>query len=323
MSTITLDYGGANLSYECQMAGHAEPRRAGSKQSSFAQRLTSSVRGEFMVVPLVLQRVTPTQAAAIRALFALGAQVPCRGDVFLNGGATTVVCSGKISDELDQTAAWWTINLTLYEVGSSLGYTPTSIILYLTNVAAGGGEFVASTDVADDPFSAGTASITLMDAPEVIPTCGGIPDPFHHCTVGVSANPEATWESLPSPSGGYIVGSPYLTINSRGGTGDRWYTQAVKLTITLVRAAADIMSFDTDYSNGNGGFSGDNIFATAEAPVVITVQAGDTLRVDAYGRAGLNSGYLSDGALQIIQHGYLGAGTHLAFVTYRGTARFE
>lgn len=323
MSTITLDYGGANLSCECQRAGHAEPRRAGSKQPSFAQRLTSSVRREFMVIPLILAPKTPAQAAAIRALFALGAQVSCRGDVFNNGGATTVVCSGKISDELDQTASWWTINLTLYEV-SAAAYTPPTIVLYLTNVAAGGGIFVASTDPADDPFGAGLGSVTLMDSPDVIPTCGDplSPDPFTACPIGYSAAPEAVWESLPAPADGYIVGAPFLTFLSVGGTGDRWHTQAVMGKVFQVRSGTDVLEIDTGYSNGNGGFAGGFVAATAPA-VVIAVQAGDTLRIEPYGRAGLNSGYASDGVLQVLTHGNGGGGSHYASLTYRGTALFQ
>jgi hypothetical protein len=46
------------------------------------------------------------------------------------------VCSGTITDELHITGDRWTLNLTLYEIGTTLGYTPTQAIVYLTNVVS-------------------------------------------------------------------------------------------------------------------------------------------------------------------------------------------
>jgi hypothetical protein len=119
MSILTLGVGGANISVQCQRGGHAAPRAVGSVPSSFAGGLTSSVRVELMVVPVVLTYLTATEAVAIRDLFACGAQVDCQGDIFNNGNAV-VTCSGTYTDELLQNANWWQCSLTLYEVGTAL-----------------------------------------------------------------------------------------------------------------------------------------------------------------------------------------------------------
>lgn len=119
MSILVLDVGGANISVQCQRAGHAAPRQVGSIPSSFAGGLTSSIRAELMVVPVVLQWLTDTQAAAIRDLFLCGAQVDCQGDVFNNANAV-VTCSGTYTDDLKQNGVWWECGLTLTEVGTGL-----------------------------------------------------------------------------------------------------------------------------------------------------------------------------------------------------------
>jgi hypothetical protein len=321
MAVLTVDVGGSPISYVCRRGGHAAPRKAGNRGYAFAGDETSGVRAEFMV-PVVLSNLTGDEVVTLRTLFENGAQVPCSGDVFNNGGAT-VVCSATMTDELSESTSWWIVSLTLYEVGG-LGYVPDEIILYLTNVAAGGGIFVASTDVADDPFGAGTGTIDIMDAPEVIPTCGDplSPDPSLHCTVGYSATAEAVWESIPAPADGWLTGSPYLRVLSGGGTGDAWNTQSVMAKLYIDRGGSDVAQWDTEYSEGNGGFAGSYITAQTAA-VVFQVLAGDIMRVEIYGRAGLNGGYSAGTDWQHLSHGNNGGGAHHATVRYRGTALFE
>lgn len=120
MSVLILDVGGANLAVDCERAGHAAPRKVGGgRLYGFAGVETSSTRFEAMVVPVVLAPLPSATVATIRAMFALGEQVPCSGDVF-NKGDVTIICSGKISDQLHDTSDRWTVNLTLFEVGTTL-----------------------------------------------------------------------------------------------------------------------------------------------------------------------------------------------------------
>lgn len=119
MSLLTLDVGGANIAVQCQRGGHAAPRAVGSIPSSFAGGLTSSLRAELLVVPVVLTYLTASEAAAIRDLFACGAQVDCQGDIFNNANAV-LTCSATYTDEVQLGATWWECSLTLSEVGTRL-----------------------------------------------------------------------------------------------------------------------------------------------------------------------------------------------------------
>jgi hypothetical protein len=119
MSLLTVDVGGAAITLRCQKAGHAEPREVGKRRYSFYGRERSMIRAELQVVPLILYLMSPTAAAAIRTLFANGAQVVCEGDVFNNANAN-ITCSGEITDEAEPGLLFsdepWVLNLTLYEV---------------------------------------------------------------------------------------------------------------------------------------------------------------------------------------------------------------
>jgi hypothetical protein len=322
MPILTLDVGGAALAVACQKGGHAPPRKAGNRGYAFSGGETSGVRAELMVVPVVLVDLPSATCASIRTLFANGAQVPCSGDVFNNGG-TTIICSGTITDEFLQGGTqWFTIALTLYEVGA-LGYAATDILLYLTNVVGGGGDYIGSTDAADDVFASGLGSVTLMNAPEVIPTCGGAPDPTIACTVGFSAAAEEVWESYPAPADGWIFGTPTVVFLSIGSTADNWSTQAYRAEIYIERAGVDVVQWDTGYSDTNGGFAGGNSTATMANPVVFEVEAGDIMRVEVWSRAGLHSGYADNGAYQVLTFGNGGGNAHYAYVRYRGDALFQ
>jgi hypothetical protein len=323
MPTLTIDVGGGSqMDLYCEKAGHAAPRRVGSKGFSASGSEHSQIRAEPMVVPVILAPLPTATIATIRGLFALGAHVACRGDVFNNANATTV-CSGTITDELHITGDRWTANLTLYEIGTTLGYTPTQTIVYLTNVVSptDATKNLASTDANDDPFSAGTGGINLLAGPGDIPTCGTFPDPLTSCAVGTSAAPEISFLSEPSPNGGYITGAPTVNFHSTGGVGDAWATQDMFAKIYIVRSGVDVAEFDTGFSNGNGGFSGGTVTAAA-ASIIFAAAIGDRVRVDVYGRAALHSGY-SVGTLQHISFGNLGAGVHFATLVWGGSVLFE
>jgi hypothetical protein len=113
---LILNYGVSPLDVYCQRGGHAAPRRAGGFSESFSGGLTSAIRAELMVVPVVLSKLSPANVATIRTLFANGAQVPCRGDVFNVAGVLTVTCSATITDEFHPAGPWFEGSLTLYEV---------------------------------------------------------------------------------------------------------------------------------------------------------------------------------------------------------------
>lgn len=325
MSVLTLDVGGANqMTVACQRGGHAAPRRVGQRLTSFGGRLTQNARAELMVVPVVLQYLTATEAATVRSLFALGAWVSCSGDVFNNGGAT-VSFSGTITDEIDDTQGWWTISLTLYEVAVT-GYTPTTRTFYLTNVTSvddpgDNSIMLGSSDAADDPFAAGTGSETLLDG-VTIPTCGTFPNPSVTCATATSPSAERTWLSVGSPNGGWMSGTLTVTILSSGGTGDHWALQDAMCILTIVRAGVDVATWSTDYSAGNGGFAGGNITMSTANSVLFDVQIGDQLRVEIYGRAARHGGYNTTD-LQSVVFGNGGGGAHYGRVAYVGDVLFQ
>lgn len=324
MPTLTLNYGtGSPITVACQKAGQAQPRRVGGKTNGFGGAEDSDIRAELMVVPLILAPKSLTEAAAIRALVALGAQFPCRGDVFLNGGATTVICSGKVSDELDPTASRVALNLTLFEIGAA-DYSPLETPVFLSNVVSPTDATMnlASTNGADDPFSAGLGNVTIMDAPEVIPTCPGLPNPLVNCPLGYSANAEFKWLSKPSPNGGWITRAPRLEIISAGSTADAWNIQDVKAKIFIVRSGVDVAAWETGYSNGNGGFAGGLITATAPA-IVFLALVNDRTRVEIFGRAGLHQGYSVSGDYQVLTFGNAGAGSHYGRIVFGGEVLFQ
>lgn len=147
---LTLDVGATNLVVAVSVAGHAEPRAVGSRRFAFAGNERSMIRYELMVVPVVLVNAPPATVAAVRALFVRGAQVPCAGDVFNNGGAT-IRCSGTVTDELEvgTTAKYWVASLTLYQIA------PVRVVATVR-------ETLAATDTQTEPTAkAGTVAETL------------------------------------------------------------------------------------------------------------------------------------------------------------------
>jgi hypothetical protein len=326
VSVLTLDVGGANIQPPCQKGGHAAPRKTGDRGFQFSGGEVNGIRAENMIVPVILFPRTFAQAVAIRALFALGAQVPCAGDVFNNGGAT-IVCSGTITDELDETDAWWTINLTLFEIGTTLGYVPTTTIVWLTGILSDldtdGSLFLASL-VSVNPGDS-YMGIRVLDT-ETGLACGGIPDPFTDCPTHFSAAAERKWITRPLKAG-YLLGQPTVSINSKGGTGDWLAHQGSRFDLYQWRASVDIAGpYPTEYG-GNGGFAGGDVVTTCQTALNRTIDASDRLRFDLWGRIALHSGY-ADGNVpgdftnlyrQGVFHGYLGGGPGVSFATLVGT----
>jgi hypothetical protein len=128
-SILTLDTTGTPFIVAVQKAGHAEPRDVGSKWYTFYGAERSGIHAQLMNVPLVLVHtqdlpLDATIIAAVRALFALGAQRYCNGEVF-NNGLTDILCSGELTDDMEPGTSpeTWIVNLTLSEVenaGTSL-----------------------------------------------------------------------------------------------------------------------------------------------------------------------------------------------------------
>lgn len=317
MSLLTLDVGGAALSVNCQRAGHAPPRKVGGDRSTtFAGSENAATRAEAMVVPVVLARLSPTTVATIRAMFALGAQVPCAGDVFNNGGVTED-WSAVITDELHETADHWTISMTLYEVNPATASTPITTFIYPIPTVSVDDPGDSSIRVALVGGPGGgpsnTGNVRLLDAtPAVDLECGVTPDPNCNCAIVYSTAPEKSWMTLPIAQT-QIAGLMTLTFLSKGGTGDSIQTQAVMGKIFLVRAGVDVASVTTAWSSSNGGFSGGSISMTTLGAVVWDVLDGDKIRIEAWARLGLHCGYAdtndgSDLSRQGITYGWGGAG---------------
>ena len=130
MSLLTLDVGGANeMEVRCQRVGHAPPREVGERRYTALGRERSMIKEELQVVPVVLWRLSPADAATVRALYANGAHVVHNGVVF-NNGLADIVCSGEITDEarpgLLMSGRPWTISITLSQVRSA------STVLWVT-----------------------------------------------------------------------------------------------------------------------------------------------------------------------------------------------
>jgi hypothetical protein len=318
MSVLTFDVGGAALSVACERAGHAAPRLVGGGRGfAFAGRESSGTRGQAMVVPVVLAPLPSATVATIRAMFALGAQVPCAGDVFNNGGGTAL-WSADITDELHETADRWTMSMTLYEIAPSATSTLSTTLIYLTTPTS-------VDDPGDDSLKlakvgVGGSGFADLDTVRVLDSvlaaaieCGDpmSPDPTTACPTVTSTTPEKSWLTLPLAAT-EIIGLMTVTFLSKGGTGDKWAHQGVMAKIFLVRGGVDVKQANTAYAATNGGFAGSSISMTTTGAVAWVVEDGDKIRVEVWGRLALHSGYLdgNDGSnldRQTLTYGWSGA----------------
>lgn len=300
MSTLTFDVGGAALSVDCQKAGHAAPRKVGGDRSfAFSGAESPATRAEAMVVPVVLERLSPATVATIRDMFALGEQVPCAGDVFNNGGGTSD-WSATITDELHETADRVTLSMTLYEVEPTNLSTPAVTLFILSGADWGDGNFIA-TPLVSGPVT-GDVGITfdVMDA--VVPATCSLPTPC--CAISFSGAPEIVWLSKPFQpvTGGvpWVTGAPSITILGIGDSGDsRWCYQSTMAKFYHVRDGVDV---DTMVQSGwvPSGFSGGDATYTATSTVVWEIQSGavEQIRVELWGRIGLAGDGVDNGNRQ-------------------------
>ncbi len=302
MSVLTLDVGGPNeMSVDCQRAGHAAPRRVGGKQfPASGSELPEQIRGEFMVVPVVLSRLPEATVATIRDLFAIGRQVNCAGDVFVNGGATAL-WSGKITDELEETADQWTISLTLFEVAGITGYTPAVSRFLLTSVDSPDSSdptIALSTPDGSYPGDFNTGyfllnAVTVPDGDCVAPS-----------------TPELSWLSVPL-NAGIATGTPYVRMETAmsgvySGT-TVWAVMDFRVDISQVRSDG-MGGFTTvagPYATNYVGVSlgGNLAILSAPGPVILTIATGDQMLVELYPRLCLQPGESDNSQRQIISYG--------------------
>lgn len=323
MAVLTLDVGGAALSVDCEKGGHAPPRKVGGdRQYAFPGTENPTTLLELMVVPVILAPLPTATVATIRAMFALGAQVPCSGDVFNKAG--TIVCSGSITDELHETGDRWTLTLTLYEIAS---WSATVIPdVYLANLPDDdtGAEKKAWTTV--EGGFANIGSVRLLDA-ATLTECGGSPDPTVNCPITYTdpGSEEISWLSTAFLAAGTLYGRPSVGMLSIGGTGDKWQTQNCRAVLELVRASVVVFTLTTDYAADNGGFAGGSITMPAFGATAVEGAIGDRVRVRLQARIGLHGGYTdgNDGSnldRQTVTYGYSGAGTYYSWLKWGGLA---
>lgn len=288
MPVLTLDVGGPNeMDVDCERGGHAAPRTVGARGYSASGSEFSQIRAELMVVPVVLAPLPWSQIATIRSMFARAKRVNCAGDVFNKAG--TIVCSGTITDELHTTADRGTLNLTLFEVGATLTYTPVITQFILSGADWGDGNYIA-TPLVSGPIPGDTAiTFDVMDA--VSPATCALPTAC--CPISFSAAPEIVWLSKPfQPIGGgfpFITGSPSITILGIGDAGDsRWCFQSSQAVFTHVRDGVDV---DTPVASDwvSSFFAGGEATYTATSSVIWAIQptAVEQIRVEVSGRIGL------------------------------------
>lgn len=299
MAVLTLDVGGPNeMDLACERGGHAAPRKVGNRGYNAPGAEFSQIRAELMVVPVVLAPLPTAQVATIRSLFALGARVNCSGDVFNKAG--TIVCSGSITDQIHATGDRWTVNLTLYEIGATLTWTPVITQFILSGADWGDGNYIA-TPLVSGPIT-GDVAITfdVMDA--VTPATCSLPTAC--CPISFSAAPEIVWLSKPfQPIGGgfpFVTGAPSATILGIGDAGDsRWCYQSTKAVFTHVRDGVDV---DTPVESGwvSSFFAGGDAIYTATSSVVwaILPTAVEQIRIELWGRIGLAGDGVDNGNRQ-------------------------
>lgn len=315
MPTITFGVGTPSpITVPCQRAGKAAKRRVGEVAPTANGNLRSFIRWEGNEIPLILIRVDQTTAAAIEALFANGAIVPCAGDVINNGGAT-VDFMGDYTDNMEPADTLRTPSLFLHEVGSALTgglLTVPPIFLRPDAGTPGAGETTTPEKASVSPGSgfADMVDLRVLDAATPA-TCGTLPDPNVTCTVTYSATPEKTWNSEAFLRDGWLTGIPRVDILSKGGTGDRWAYQSSQFRIFLRRGGADVKTISTAYGT-NGGFAGSGVTHNALSSILWEVFAGDRLRFELWGRLALHGGYADDQpaelARQTVTYGWGGAG---------------
>lgn len=321
MPTITFGVGTANITVPCQRAGKVAKRRLGGTGPTANGNLRSYIRWEGNEIPLILIRITQSEAKAIEDLFANGARVPCAGDVINNGGAT-VDFLGDYTDNMEPADTLRTPSVFLHEVGPvGAGLPPAEGVFLLNEAGAAGAGESGGTPQLATPTSGGgfpnLGSIRVLDA-DTPPTCGTFPDPSVECTTIFSAAPEGTWATPAFPRDGWLTGIANLVVLSIGGTADKWAHQSSLFKIFLNRGGVDVKTIDTQYG-GNGGFAGSAVEHKTASGIIWEAFAGDRLRFELWGRLALHGGYTdgNDGSnldRQTITYGQGGTGASPVYI---------
>jgi len=288
VAVLTVDVGGTPLTLACQRGGHAAPRRVGNKHTGQGAE-ESSVRAELMVVPVVTAPILSATYATLKAMFALGAQKTCQGDLFNNNGYY-IVCSAKITGELRETADSWIVSFTLYEVGNALtGVTsPDETLVLTTHTPAVDppADYPAAEDAVLSGSTGGGCFYTLLG---VSPAECSLPGP---CAITYSATAERVW-ILPPVSATTLSGIPTGIFVSKGSEGGAAFAyQSSKLVIYLCRGGTEVTDavegpVDSDWPAGT--FFGGVIGFTFPA-IAWDVEDGDQIRVELWSRISLNPG---------------------------------
>ena len=288
MAVLTVDVGGTPLTLACQRGGHAPPRRVGNVHTGQGPE-ESSVRAELMVVPIVTVPIPNATYATLKALFALGAQRTCQGDIFNNDG-NYIICSGKITGEFRETADTWIVNLTLFEVGNAI-----------TDVTSPDDTLVLTTHTpTDDPpadyptaetavlsGSTGGGCFYTLETADPAPCAGP-----SACAITYSATAERVW-ILPPVSATTLAGIPTGIFVSKGSEGVAAFAyQSSRLDLYLCRGGTNVSDavegpVQSDWRAGT--FFGSVINFTF--PVIAwDVEAGDLIRIELWSRIALNPG---------------------------------
>lgn len=300
MPVLTLDVGGLNeMNVECERGGHAAPRKVGARSYSASGSEWSQIRNELMVVPVVLAPLPWTQIATIRSLFALAARVNCAGDIFNKAG--TIVCSGTITDDLHGTADRGTVNLTLFEVGSTPSYTPSISQFLLTSV--------------ESPDSGGDPTI-LVGYPDSFSYPSDTPSGYRALAsatpaAGASATttggtPERSWLSLPL-NPGFATGTPYIVVEVAQDPGpfsgtSVWAQMDTYAKLYQKRGATTIAGPLTSSTVGVG-LGGGAATMTFPGSIIWTIALNDQLLIEFYSTIDLQASISDNGQRQLIAYG--------------------
>jgi hypothetical protein len=311
MATLTMNVGGSTISVAVQRAGRAEPALVGGLSRSFAGAEHTSIRAQRGQIPVILMPVSATVAASIETLFANGAQVPCAGDVFNNGGAT-VVCSATITRELDATSTWWTLSMKLSEVGTPI-IAPTTTFL-LTGAILSGSNYATTPN----PSYSGDTPLTFNALGAASPTpCGS-----GTCAITSSASPERTWLSVPL-NPGVVSGTPTFRFRSGLSLGisnaGKWAVMDTVAKLYHVRGGSDIAGpFTTGFMHSDWTPSSE-MFGTVTSSIVLNILSGDRLRVELWSRIALKPTFSDDGNRQAISHGVVSGPLRPSVMIVTGT----
>lgn len=302
---VVLDVGGTNLVLPFMRAGQAEPEQIGAVSRAYAGNQYSSIVAEFMVLPLVSMHRSAAEFAAVKAMFAKGAQVSCQGGKLFTPLTGVVTCSGKVTGEIEpgnvgsDGEPLWTINLTLTEVGTALAGTPQTTNFLLTSVTSpDDGTAKVSTPAGSYPGDTGsgiTLGTALTPPTAVCPTVPG---------VVASVSREAAHLSVPLAAG-MALGPPRIQIEYGVVDSVVWATSSFRAELSLVRGGLTVAGPWSSQWQGMGVLTGGTASLTfGGISLVLPLQDGDRFLIEWFARVGLECGQSDNGQRPFI---YVGA----------------